>query len=95
MVRRQGKRKMQALLGSGNDEKKKEGESSFSRVDAQGARDPKCRREEEQQLRAHTPGLSFSYLPFKFGCVELNLSFSYYPSIDFVHSLTMRLYLYF
>jgi hypothetical protein len=70
MVRRQGKRKMQALLGSGNGEK--EGESSFSRVDAQGARDPKCRREEEQRLGAHAPGLSFSYFPFKFGCVELN-----------------------
>jgi hypothetical protein len=55
---------MQGLLGSGNGEKKKEGESSFSRVDAQGARDPKCRREEEQRLGAHVPGLSFSYFSF-------------------------------
>jgi hypothetical protein len=72
MVRRQGKRKMQALLGSGNGEKKKEGESSFSRVDAHGARGPKCRREEEQRLGAHAPALSFSYFPFEFGCIELN-----------------------
>jgi hypothetical protein len=63
---------MQALLGSSNGEKKKEGESSFSRVDAQGARDPKCKREKEQRLGAHAPGLSLSYFPFKFGCVELN-----------------------
>jgi hypothetical protein len=40
MVRRQGKKRVQAVLESGNDEKKKEGESSFSRVDASGAREP-------------------------------------------------------
>jgi hypothetical protein len=47
MVRRQGKKRMRAVLDSSNGEKKKEGESSLSRADAQGARDPKCKREEE------------------------------------------------
>jgi hypothetical protein len=72
MVRRQVKRKTRTVLGSSNDEKKKEGESSFSRMDASGVHEPKRRREEEQQLRAHAPGLSFSHFLFKFGCIELN-----------------------
>jgi hypothetical protein len=72
MVRRHGKKRASAQMKSGNGEKKEEGESSFSRVDAHGARGPKCRREVEQRLGAHAPGLSFSYFPFKFGCVELN-----------------------
>jgi hypothetical protein len=40
MVRRQGKKRVQAVLESGNNEKKKEGDSSFSRVDVSGAREP-------------------------------------------------------
>jgi hypothetical protein len=63
---------MRAVLDSSNGEKKKEGESSSAGLDAHGARDPKRRGEEEQRLRAHAPGLSLSYFPFKFGCVELN-----------------------
>jgi hypothetical protein len=57
MVRRQGKRRMQAALESGNGEKKKEGESSFSRVDAPGTREPKRKREKEQRFNASRPGL--------------------------------------
>jgi hypothetical protein len=60
------------MLESGNGEKKKEGESSYSRVDASSAHEPKRRREEEQRLRAHASGLSFSHFPFKIDCVELN-----------------------
>jgi hypothetical protein len=62
---------MRAVLDSSNGEKK-EGEGSSAGLDAHGSRDPKYRREEEQRLGAHAPGLSFSYFPFKFGCVELN-----------------------
>jgi hypothetical protein len=61
MVRRQGKRRMQAALESGNDEKKEEGESSFTRVDAPDAREPKRRREKEQRFntsRLGSPSLS-------------------------------------
>jgi hypothetical protein len=72
MVRRQEKKRMRAVLDSSNGEKKKEGEGSSAGLDAHGSRDPKCRREEEQRLGAHAPGLSSSYFPFKFGCVELN-----------------------
>jgi hypothetical protein len=57
MVRRQGKRRTQAALESGNGEKKEEGESSFSRVDALGAREPKRRREKEQRFNASRLGL--------------------------------------
>jgi hypothetical protein len=60
------------MLESGNGEKKREGEGSSAGLDAHGTRDLKCRGEEEQRLRAHAPGLSISYFPFKFGCVELN-----------------------
>jgi hypothetical protein len=71
MVRRQGKRKARAVLESGNGEKKKEGESSFSRVDISGAHEPKRRRRDEQRLEAHTSGSFYSYFPFKFDCFEL------------------------
>jgi hypothetical protein len=57
MVRRQGKRKMQAALESGNGEKKEGGESFFSHVDAPGMREPKRRREKEQRFNASRPGL--------------------------------------
>jgi hypothetical protein len=71
MVRRQGKRKGRAALESGNDEKKKEGENSFSRVGAFGARETKHRRRDEQRLKAHTPGSFYFYFPFKTDCFEL------------------------
>ena len=72
MVRRQGKRKAQALLESGNGERKKEGEGPSASLDAHGTRDPKGRGEAEQRHRAHAPGLSLSHFLFKFSCVELN-----------------------
>jgi hypothetical protein len=56
MVRRQGKRRMQAALESGNGEKKEEGESSFSHVDAPGMHEPKHRREKEHRFNASGPG---------------------------------------
>jgi hypothetical protein len=61
MVRRQGKRRMQATLESGNGEKKNEGESSSSRVDALDTRERKRRRREEQRLKTHAPDLFPSY----------------------------------
>jgi hypothetical protein len=72
MVRHQGKRKARAVLESGNGEKKKEGESSFSRVDAFSAREPKCRRKDEQRLEAHIACAFYSYFPFKFDYFELS-----------------------
>jgi hypothetical protein len=47
---------MRAVLDSSNDEKKKEGESSFPRVDAPVMREPRRRREEEQRFNAPRPG---------------------------------------
>jgi hypothetical protein len=56
MVRRQGKKRMRAVLDSSNGEKKKEGESSLARVDAPGMHEPKRRREEEQRFNASRLG---------------------------------------
>jgi hypothetical protein len=46
---------MQAALESGNGEKKEEGESSFSHVDAPGMHEPKHRRENEHRFNASGP----------------------------------------
>jgi hypothetical protein len=72
MVRRQGKKKMRAALDSSNGEKKEEGESSLSHVDAPGMREPKRRREEEQRFNAYRPGSPSFHLLFKSNCAELN-----------------------
>jgi hypothetical protein len=72
MVRRQGKRRMQAALESGNGEKKEEGESSFSHVDAPDICEPKHKREKEQRFNASRPGLCAFHLFFKSSCIEFN-----------------------
>jgi hypothetical protein len=71
MVRRQGKRKTQAVLGLGNGEKK-EGESSSAGLDKLGTCEPKCRREDKQRVRAPRPGSPSLYSSFKLNCVELD-----------------------
>jgi hypothetical protein len=55
MVMREGKKRMRAVLDSSNGEKKNEGESSLSRVDAPGMRELKRRREEEQRFNTSRP----------------------------------------
>jgi hypothetical protein len=57
MVRRQEKRRMQAISESGNGEKKREGKSSSVRLDGLGMRAPKRKRGEEQRVRVPGPGL--------------------------------------
>jgi hypothetical protein len=47
---------MQVASESGNDEKKKEGESSSAGLDGLGLHAPKRRRGEEQRVRAPGPG---------------------------------------
>jgi hypothetical protein len=66
MVRRQGKRKSRAMLESGNDEKKGEGEDSSATLDAHGTHAPTHRREEEQRFKVPRPSSPFLYLSFKF-----------------------------
>jgi hypothetical protein len=48
---------MQAASESDNGEKKEEGESSSARLDGLGMHAPKCRRGEEQRVRAPGPSL--------------------------------------
>jgi hypothetical protein len=60
MVRRQGKKRMRAVLDSSNDDKKKEGEGSLAGLDAHGTYAPTHRREEEQRFKVPRPGSPFS-----------------------------------
>jgi hypothetical protein len=59
MVRRQGKKRMRAMLESGNGEKKREGEGSSAGLDAHGTHEPTHRREEGQRFNASRPGSPF------------------------------------
>jgi hypothetical protein len=73
MVRRQGKRSVQNVLESGNDEKKKGGKNSSSHADVSGAREPKQRRREEQRDNSQELGSFSSHLSFKSDCFELSM----------------------
>jgi hypothetical protein len=70
MVRRQGKRKTQASLGSGNGEKKEKGESSSLRVAAPGVHRPTKKVHWMQRDNLQEPGSFCSHLLFKSDCFE-------------------------
>jgi hypothetical protein len=63
---------MQAAPESDNGEKKKEEESSFSRVDAPGTREPVREQEARSWMVYKSQVLSLFYLLFKSDCFELS-----------------------
>jgi hypothetical protein len=59
MVRRQGRKRMRAILDSSNGEKKNEGEGSSAGLDAHVTHAPTHRREEGQRFNTSRPGSPF------------------------------------